>query len=204
MSDSLRPHGMQQTKLPCPSLSPWVCSNSCPLSLWCHPTISSSLCPSFLSLIFSQHQGLFQWVSSLHQVAKVLKLQLQHQFSSVQFNPSVVSDSLWPQGLQGTGFPTHHQLPELTQTHVHWVGDAIQPSHSLSFPSVLLPVSIFPSIRVFFSESILCIRWPKYWSFSFSISPSNKYSKLISFMVDWFDLFAIQGTLKSLLNSSKA
>ena len=112
MSRSLRPQGVQHSRLLCPSLSPGVCTNSCPLSQWCHPTISSS---------------------------------------------------------------------------------------------VLLP-SIFPNIRVFSSESVLCIRWPNYWSFSFSISPSNEYSGLISFRIDWFDILAVQGTLKSLLqhHSSKA
>ena len=101
------------------------------------------------------------------------------------------------------GFPPHHYLPEFAQTHVLWVDDAIQPSH-LCPPLLLLP-SIFPSIRVFYKESILCIRWPKYWSFSFSISLSNEYSVLISFRIDWFDL-AVQGTLKSLLqhHNSKA
>ena len=102
------------------------------------------------------------------------------------------------------GFPVHHQLLELTWTHVHRVGDAIQPSHPLSSPSS--PASIFPNIRVFSNESILHIRWPKYWSFSFSISPSNEYSGLISFRMDWFDLLAVQRTLKGLLQhqSSKA
>ena len=98
------------------------------------------------------------------------------------------------------GLLDHHQLPEFTQTHVHWVSDAI-----LYLPLLLLP-SIFPSIRVFSNESVLRIRWPKYWSFSFSISPSNEYSGLISFRMDWLDLLAVQGTLKSLLqhHSSKA
>ena len=100
------------------------------------------------------------------------------------------------------GLPVHHQLPELTQTHVHRVSDAIQPSHLLSSP--FLPPSIFPSVRVFSNESVLRIRWPKYWSFS--PSPSNEYSGLISFRMDWLDLPAAQGTLKSLLRhrSSKA
>ena len=114
MSDSLWPHGLQHARPPCPSPTPRVYSNPCPLSQWCHPTISSSVIP-------------------------------------------------------------------------------------FSF-------SIFPRIRVFFNESTLRIRWPKYWSFSFSISPSNEYSELTSFRMDWLDLFAVQGTLKSLLqyHSSKA
>ena len=98
-------------------------------------------------------------------------------------------------------FPVHHQLPELAQIHVHPVGDAI----ILCRPLLLLP-SIFPSNRVFSKESVLCIRWPNYWRFSFSISPSIEYSGLISFRIDWFDLLAVQGTLKSLFqhHSSKA
>ena len=106
MSDSLRPHGLKHTSLPCSSLSPGVCSNSCPLSQWCHP---ATCCP------------------------------------------------------------------------------------------LLLLPSIFPSIRVFSNESALHMRWPKYWSFSCSISPSNEYSGLISLKMDWLDLLAVQGTLKSLL-----
>ena len=115
MSSSLRPHGQQPSRLPCPSLFPEVCSNSCPLNQWCHPAILSSVTP-------------------------------------------------------------YSSLP-----------------------------SIYPIIRVFSSESDLCIRWPKYWSFSFSNSPSNEYSEF-SFRIDWFDLLAVQGTLKSLLqhHSSKA
>ena len=102
------------------------------------------------------------------------------------------------------GLPVHHQLPESAQTRVHSVGDASQPAISSS-PLLLLP-SIFPSIRVFSSESALRIRWPKYWSFSLSINPSNEYSGLISFRMDWLDLPAVQGTLKSCLqhHSSKA
>ena len=102
------------------------------------------------------------------------------------------------------GFPVIHHLPEPAQTQVHWVSDAIQPSHPLS--SLLLLLSIFPSIIVFCNELTLHIRWPKYWSFSFSISSSNEYSMLISFRMDCFDLLAVQGTLKSVLqhHSSKA
>ena len=108
VSDSLRPHGLQHARLPCPSSTPRASSDSCPLSQWCHPTISSCR-------------------------------------------------------------------------------------------SLLLPPSIFPSIRVFSNESVLCIRWPKYWNFNFSISPSNEYSGLISFRMDQLDFLAVQGTLKSLL-----
>ena len=102
------------------------------------------------------------------------------------------------------GLPIYHQLPESTQTHIHWVGDAIQPSHPLSSPSP--PALIFPSIRGFSNESVLGIKWPKYRSFSFSISLSNEYLGLISFRMDWLDLLAVQGTLKSLFqhHSSKA
>ena len=95
------------------------------------------------------------------------------------------------------GFPVYHQLPGLAQTHVHRVGDAIQPSHPLSSPSP--PAFSVSQNRVFSSESAFHIRWPKYWSFSFNFSPSNEYSGLISFRVGWFDLRAVQGILKSLL-----
>ena len=101
------------------------------------------------------------------------------------------------------GLPVHHQHLEFTQTQVHGIDDAIQPPHSLSSPS---PTPIPPSIRVFSNESSLCMRWPQYWSFSFSIIPSNEHSGLISFRMDWLDLLAVQRTLKSLLqhHSSKA
>ena len=89
------------------------------------------------------------------------------------------------------GLPVYHQLPESTQTHVHWVSDAIQPSHPLDHP-LLLP-SIFPSIWVFSNESALHIRWPKYESFNFNVSPSNEHPGLITFRMDWLDLLAVQG-----------
>ena len=123
---------------------------------------------------------------------------------SVQFSFSVMSDSLWPHGLQHTRFPVHQQLPELAQTHVRWVGDALQPSHPLLSPSP--PAFNLSQHQGLSSESVLHIRWPKCWNFSFSISPSNEYSGQISLKIDWFDLLAVQGTLKSLLqhHSSKA
>ena len=101
------------------------------------------------------------------------------------------------------GLPVHHQLPKFAQTHVHRVSDAI---HLIFCHPLLLLPSVFPRIRIFSSESVLHIRWPMYWSFSFSISPFSDYSELISFRIDWFDLLAVQGTLKSLLqhHSSKS
>ena len=90
-------------------------------------------------------------------------------------------------------FPVLHSLLEFSQTHFHWVGDSNEPSHPL------LLSSIFPSIRVFSSRSALCIRWPGYWNFSLSIIPSNEYSRLISFWIDWFEFLAVQGALRSLL-----
>ena len=102
------------------------------------------------------------------------------------------------------GLPVHHQLPELAQTHVYQVSDAIKPSHPLPPPSPFaFSLSQHQDLFQWVSSSH---RWPKYWSFSFSISPSNEYSGLISFRIDWFDFLTVQGTLKSLLqhHSSKA
>ena len=112
-------------------------------------------------------------------------------FSSIQLFSHVW---LFANHCSRPGFPVHHQLPEFTQTHVHWVADAIQPSRPLLSPSP--PMLIISNIRDFFHESVFHIRWPKSWSFSFSICSSN--SGLISFRVDWLDLLAVQGTLKSL------
>ena len=111
--------------------------------------------------------------------------------------------SLWRATKHQASLP--HHLLEFAQVHVHWISDAIQPSHPVA-PFLLLP-SVFPSVIVLSRESALHVRWPKYWSFRSSISPSNEYSGLIFFFkIDWFDLLAVQGTLKSLLqyHSSKA
>ena len=127
-------------------------------------------------------------------------------FSSVQFTSITQSCPTLcdPMNCSMPGHPVHHPLPEFTQMYVHQVGDAIQPSHPLSSPSPTAPNP--SSIRVFSNESTFHMRWPKYWSFSFSISPSNEHPGLISFRMDWMDLLAGEGTLNSLLqhHSSKA
>ena len=121
----------------------------------------------------------------------------RNQFSLVAQSHPTLCD---PMDCSTPGLPVHHQLPELAQTHAHRVGDAIQPPHPLSYPSP--PAFNLSQLRVFSNESALCIRW----SFSFSISPSNEHPGLISFRMDWLDLLAVQGTLRSLLqhHSSKA
>ena len=118
---------------------------------------------------------------------------MEIQFSSVAQSCPTLCE---PVDGSTPGLPVHHQLPEFTQTHVHSDGDAIQPPHPLLSPS---SPAFIPSIRVFSNETALHIRWPKYCSFSFGISPSNEHSGLISFRMDWLDLLAVQGTLKSLL-----
>ena len=128
------------------------------------------------------------------------------KFSSVQFSSVAQSCSAFcdPMNCSTPGLPVHHQLPEFTQTHIHRVSDAIQPSQSSVVPFSSCPQSLPASES--FPMSQLCMRWPKYWSFSFSIIPSKEIPGLISFRMDWLDLLAVQGTLTSLLqhNSSKA
>ena len=119
------------------------------------------------------------------------------QFSSVSQSCPTLCD---PMNCSTPGLPVHHQLPEFTQTHVHRVSDAIQPSHPRSSPSPPAPNP--SSIRVFSNESTLHIRWPKYWSFSFSIILSKDIPGLISFRMDWLDLLAVQGTLKIVSNTT--
>ena len=122
------------------------------------------------------------------------------QFSSVAQSCLTLCD---PMDCSTLGFPVYHHPRELAQTYVHWVSDANQPSHHLSSPSS--PASIFPSIRVFYNESVLPIRWPKHLSFTLSFSAPKEYSGLISFRMDWFNLLAVWWTLKNLLqyHSSK-
>ena len=122
---------------------------------------------------------------------------------SVQFSCSVMSNSLQPYGLKHARPPCPSPTPRVYSLFI----ESVMPSNNLILcHPLLLPPSLFPSIRVFSNESAVRIRWPKYWSFSFSISPSNEYSGLISFRMNWLDLLAVQGTLKSLLqhHSSKA
>ena len=123
------------------------------------------------------------------------------QFTSVPQSCQTLCD---PMNCSIPGLPVHHQLLEFTQTHVHCV--LIPPNHLILCDPLLLLSPILPNIRVFSNESALRIRWPKYWSFSFSISPSNEYPGLISFRMDWLDLLAVQGTFKSLFqhHSSKS
>ena len=125
----------------------------------------------------------------------------KEHISSVQFSHSVVSDSLHPHELQHARPICPSPTPKPTQTHVHWVGDAIQPSHPLLSSSPALSLSWcyqkHQSIRVFSNESALYISWPKYWSLSFNINPSNEHPGLISFRMDWLDLLAVQGPLES-------
>ena len=119
---------------------------------------------------------------------------IYHQFSSVaQSCPALCG----PMDCSMPGLPAHHQFMEPNQTHVHHVGDAIQPSYPLLSPPP--PTFHLSQHQVFSNELVLHIRWPKYWSFSFNISPSNEYSGLISFRMDWLDFLAVQGTLKSLV-----
>ena len=149
-----------------------------------------------------QSEGLCQVTSkNLPALGKCLQLSSDQIRSVAQSCPTLCD----PMNHSTPGLPVHHQLPELAQAHVHQISDIPSNHLILCRPLLLLP-SIFPSIRVFSNESVLGIRWPKYWNFSFNISPSNEYPGLISFRMDWLDLLAVRGTLKSLLqhHSSKA
>ena len=149
-------------------------------------------------------RGFCTSVSPYSRLYSVIKYIWKTQnISSAQVSHWVVS-VCDPMDCSTPGFPVPHQLPEFIQTHVHWVVDAVQPSHPLSSPS---PPAFNPFQHgVFSNESVFQITWQKYWSFSFSISPSNEHSGLISFRMDWFDLLAIWGTLKDPLqhHGSKA
>ena len=153
--------------------------------------VHKAFCAPMFSLLLSKHLGVWS-----HTVTLCLR-----KFSSITQSYPALCD---PVDRSTTGLPVHQQLPEFTQTHVHWVGDAIQPSHSLSFPSSpALNLSQHQGLFKWVSSSY---QWPKYWSFGFNIGPSNEHPGLISFRMDWLDILAVQGTLNSLLqhHSSKA
>ena len=194
VSNSLWPHGLQHARPPCPSPTPRAYSNACPLSWWCHPTISSSVIPFSSHLQSFPASGSFQMSQFFTSGGQRIGVSASAsvQFSSVAQSCLTLCD---PMDHSILGLPVHHQLPEFTHTHAHWVGDAIQPSHPLLSPSP-------PALNLSQHQDLfkwVSIRWPKYWSFSFSISPSNEYWGLISFMMDWFDFLAVQGTLQESL-----
>ena len=165
MSNSLRPHGLQHTRPPCSSPTFGVYSNPYPLSWWCHPTISSSVVP------FSSCPQSFP---------------ASFQFSSVAQSYLTLSTP-WTTACQAFLSITNSWSPPKPMSI-----ESMMPSNHLILcrPLLLLP-PIPPSIWIFSNESTVRLRWPKYWSFSFSISPSNEYLGLISFRIDWLDLLAI-------------
>ena len=165
-----------------------------------------SLCMLAFIFLLSECKHLFLYFSnyflSFFFFLTELSVWIFCPFSSVHSVAQSCPTLLNPMDCSTPGLSVHHQIPRFTQTHVHWVGDAIQPSHPLSSPSPpagILQESIFPSIRVFSNESGLHIRWPKDWSFSFNINPSNENTGLISFRMDWLHLLAVQGIPKGLL-----
>ena len=214
VSDFLGPQGLQHARLSCPSPILGAYSKSSIESgmpsnhlILCRPLLfAPSIFPSVRvssneSVLCSRWPKYWSFSFSISASNEYSEL-ISFQFSSVQSLSRVrLFATPW---ITARLASVHHQLPESTQTHVHGVGDDIQPSHPLLSPSRLPP--ILPSIGVFSNESTLHMRWPKYWSFSFNIRPSNEHPGLISFRMDWLDLLAVQGTLKHLLqhHSSKA
>ena len=230
---SLWLHEVQHARIPCPSPSPWGCSNSCPLNLWSHQTISSSVTPFFscpqsfsASGSFLMSQLKTTGGQSIGASAPSLPMNIQYsgfisfridcfdllavqgtlksllysvQFSSVAQSCPTLCD---PMNCSTPGLSVHHQLPEPTQTHVHWISDAIQPSHLLSSRS---PTFNFSQHQCLFQWVCSSHHVAKVLEFQFQ-HQSFQYSGLISFRIDWLDLLAVQGTLKSLPqhHSSKA
>ena len=201
---SLRPCGLQHTCLPCPSLFPGICSNSCPLWASLGAQIVKNPPPMQKTWVWSWI-GKIPWSREWRAVPVFLPGEFHGQRSLVGYSPwgrkefhttrqltLSLSCPLRQWSPPTPGFPVHHQLPEFAQAHV--IESVMLSNHLILCRPLFLPPSIFPSIRVFSSESALHIRWPKYWV---SISPSNEYSWLISFRVDWFDLLSVQGTLKT-------
>ena len=186
--------GEGQGSLAC--CSPWGCKESDTTEQlnWTDRLMDYNKCTT-TSVTFQCHV-IFGQLSSLILESLFMNI-LEHINHLSQFSHSVVSDSLRPHGLQHTRLPCPSSTAGACWDSCLSSRDAIQPSHPLLSPSP--PAFNLPSIRVFSNNSFLCIKWPKYWGFSFSISPSNEYSRLISFRMDWLELLAVQGTLKSLL-----
>ena len=206
VSDSLQPHAPQHTRPPCPSTTPGVYPNSCPLSRWCHPTISSSVvtflfCPQSFpaSGSFQMSQLFASGGQNIGVSASTSDICIQ--FSSVQSLSRVqLFATPWIAACQAFLSITNSQnLPKLMS-----IESVMSSSHLILRRTLLFLPPIPPSIRVFSNESTLCISWPKYWSFSFSISPSNEHPGLISFRMSRLDLLAVQGTLKSLLQHHRS
>ena len=173
-----------------------------------HPLLS----PSPPDFTLSQHQGTFQWVSSSHQVAKVLEFQLQYQ--SFQWTPRLISfrmdwlDLLAVQRTLKSLLQHHSSKASILRRSAFCIVQRSHPSSRWCHPTIsssIVPLSscLLPSIRVFSNESVFLIRWPKYWSFSFSISPSKEHPGMISFRMDWLDLLEVQGTLKSIVGETR-
>ena len=166
-----------------------ICWKACPFPIEC----SWNLCQNHLT-IYVRHYFwafLFYWSVCLSLCYIIVFVTVFCCCSVTQLCPTPCD----PIDCSTPGFPVLHHLPDLAQTHVHWVGDAIQLSCPLSSPSH--PAFYLSSIRVFSNESALCLRWPKYWSFSFNISPSMNIQRLISFRMDWFDLLALRDSQAS-------
>ena len=195
---TLRPQGLHSP--PCPPLSPGLCSDSCALSQWCYLTISSSAAP--FSFCLQSFPALYTCYNAIaHAKWHTHRLRDSSEAKHVHMCVRVFATP-WTAACQASLFITSSQkLLKLMSIEL-----MIPSNHLILCCPLLLLLSIFPSIRVFSNVSVLCIRWPKYLSFSFSVSASNEYSALISFRIDWLNLLAVQGTLKSLLqhHSSKA
>ena len=201
MSSSLRPHEPQHARPPCPSTTPGVHPNPCPLCWWCHPTISSSVVP------FSSCPQSFPASGSLQMSQLSTSGGQSIGVSASTSVPPVNTQDWFPLGWTNwISWQSRGLSRVFSNTTIQNLLKFVSiESMMLSNHLILLPL-IFLSIRIYSSESALCIWWPEYWSFSFSISPSNEYSGLISFRIDRFDLLAVRGTLQNLLqnHSSKA
>ena len=197
MSNSLGPHELQHARPPCPSPTPGVYPNSCPLSWWCHLTTSSSVVPvSSETCMQDKKQQLVLGMKQLV-ICNLINEKLYSLISSVQLLSHI---QLFASPRTTACQASLSFTISLSLLKVMSIKLVLPSNHLIPCCPFLLLFSTFPSIRVFSNELALHLRWPKYWSFSFSISTSNEYSRLTSFRIDWFDLLAVQGTLKSFSN----